>query len=269
VADGDCALRVSWFDATGEGNVTYDLYRDTISPPTPPELASGLTVLEFLDTAVDYGESRAYQVVATDSCADPGPQSVANDPSGSVAVEDSTPPDLNGEAATYDGTVPGDCTVRLSALVTADCADLTDISILRDTIDPPAVVAAPGAALPYDDAVPSDGIYYYRIRVEDEASNTRESATLPVTVDNCSMVCLYRSDVADRTTLDPAVVYQTPRDPVTDIGLQGVAYQCPWFPGDVDPAVVGNGMDLVIYQVDTFSKGVRIERQGSDLGISF
>jgi hypothetical protein len=75
--------------------------------------------------------------------------------------------------------------------------------------------------------------------------------------------------VADRELLDPLVVYLDPRDPATDIGLQGGAYQCPWFPGDADPGVVGNGSELILYQIDTFTSGVRIERRGSDLEVRF
>ena len=217
---------------------------------------------------VGYGETHRYQVLARDACPDPAPQEVRNLESSDVAVTDSTAPSVTGPSAVYDGSVAGDCTVRVSALVQAECASLADVSILRDTTDPPTTVVASGVTLPYDDTVVSNGTYFYRVRATDQAGNPGESTTVQADVSNCAEVSLYRKVVADRSALDPALVYLVPRDPVTDIGLQGTFYRRPFAPGETDAGVAGNG-GLSIYQVDTPTHSLRMRRQGADLVISF
>jgi hypothetical protein len=130
---------------------------------------------------VGYGETHRYQVLARDACPDPGPQEVRNLESSDIAVTDSTAPSVTGPSAVYDGSVAGDCTVRVSALVQAECAAVANVSILRDTTDPPTTVVASGVTLPYDDTVVSNGTYFYRVRATDQAGNSGESSTPPTT----------------------------------------------------------------------------------------
>jgi len=263
--DGDCALLVSWEAATGEGPVTYDLHRDA------GLLVSGLADTSYRDDQVAFGESHSYRVVARDSCADPGPMEVWNEASGVVAVEDSTGPAIGSPGAGVADPANAPCDVLVEGDVTADCAEVSDITLLRDGSDPPVAVVATGISLPYTDAVPGDGTYHYRIRAEDQAGNVTESGTLTVEVQGCAWVCLYRAMVPDRSSIDRAALYQ-PRDAqgiALAEGVYGGLYRCPVIPGEMDASVIGNGTELIIYQVDVPDGDLRVRREGSDLRLVF
>lgn len=85
-------------------------------------------------------------------------------------------------------------------------------------------------------------------------------------------LCLWRSDV---TSLQPHVpareaVYLVPPSP-EDIHLQGAAYQCPFADNDLeqDANALGNGVPLVLYQVNRLVASLRLAKDATTIRFRF
>jgi hypothetical protein len=262
-------MQISWEAATGQAPISYNLYRNGLL------YQSGISLLTYEDMVVPWGSSHTYQVEATDSCANPAPQSGFNVESAPVSPTDATGPGVVSPGATYDGSTAGDCTVNLQAQLNAMCAPATGVvDVLRDPTSPPTTVVATGEALPYADTVPSDNTYYYVIRAGDEAGNSTDSSVLQVTVDNClAPTCFYRGEFPNPVAL-PASAFHVPPTAEglsLDVGAAEVTEECPFQPGDLEPrgAVCGNGMRLTLYQVNESTDTLRLTREGAELRFQF
>ena len=82
IPTADCVITVAWVEATGQGFVTYTVYRSTTDPATTADtvLVTGISDLSFLDTTFTNGTTYYYIIEAKDSCGVPN-QTATNAPS--------------------------------------------------------------------------------------------------------------------------------------------------------------------------------------------
>jgi len=249
--EGECTLRVNWPPGSGQGTVTYNLYRDG------GLLQTGLTAPTFLDAPVAWGETHRYQALCSDDCPTTiptfnleSPEATAGDPVG---------PDLPGPPATaYDGTVNGDCTVTVDTAWSADCAPVALFEVLRDGAPVHASASDP---FPHPDTAPADGGYVYAVRLTDEAGNVSVSPAAPVVaVDNCDPpeVCLHVLIVADLEAFNaakPAGYFLVPPGP-GDMHLDVPPAACPFASGD--RVALTGGVPLTLYDVNRAARDLAV-----------
>jgi hypothetical protein len=237
---GDCEIAFTWEAARGEAPLEYDVLREG----TP--VATGLSGTTWTDTTVPWSSGGiSYSIVARDSCADPGPREVTGRVFGS-RPDDYTPPDIEAPALTQSAP----CRVRVEVVLTDSCSGPDEWF----RVDRDGSARTFTTRLPYDDPVPGDGTYTYRVRGSDQANNEAWSPPSQITVSGCVSPsrCLYRAWSWDRDSSD---VFRDPRAP-NDIAFE--------WPRDVpiDPCPFPSGEtvghrdlelvapDLIFYQLE-------------------
>jgi len=188
VPSGSCRIRLSWapaVDPEGDHPITYRIYR--AESPGAQDFGSPVAEVEepalsWTDDAVEWGTTYWYVVRSADAAG----REENNAAEVSAAAQDGEPP-------AFILLIPmqaGGCDVAVDFEVRDGCSGLASVELHRSVTpgfapDASTLVATDPVA-PHPDAVPANGIYYYRLVAADRAGNSGRGRQAEARVDECS-----------------------------------------------------------------------------------
>jgi len=184
---GACALRISWSPATdpeGDHPIEYLLYRAWSSggPDLNEWVIAATLSTSFLDEGLSWDQSYRYKVRARDALGNLGPSS---------AAEWGTTTDDEGPVfPLLSVTHIDDCRVQVEFDIEDGCSGVGSLAELHRSLEPGfapnlATRVATRPWSPWEDTVPRNGNYYYRLAAEDDAGNRTQSRQTAVLVSGC------------------------------------------------------------------------------------